>query len=335
MEGGMSADDTRRPPTNGDYLGDYGSMSSGGAYGVSKGIDPMMQPPSWQPPRPTYFHTMSLGLLVLLPPVKFVAVSLAMVFLYHRLPGACWTLTSLCLSVSVLFMLAPSVRDGPRYWFNLGCLTFISVVVANVASFWNMRRHFDLYWAYDGQRSYANVAPNDAALSHIDAGKILFSNDAHVDVSAAVGILAGERYCVAPIRGREPAGRVVEHWAAGVGCCGPAGRDFVCGEVGNRYARSGLVYLDSLGPEREPLTFFRKAALEAGAAHGAVPSKDALFVAWVEDPDTAQAAFWSQGLRFLLGSSLIYTGVSLVLGVMLHFGRRAEPAKNKLDSRSY
>mmetsp|Transcript_76687 Transcript_76687/g.222650 ORF Transcript_76687/g.222650 Transcript_76687/m.222650 type:complete len:326 (-) Transcript_76687:80-1057(-) len=316
-----------------DYSSNVGGGYPGGAYGATGysggygGKGDAILPPS----RPTYFHTVSLGLLVMMPAVMFSLVSLSYGLLFHSMPGICWVLTGLCLAISFLFMLARPVRDGPRYWFNLGCLCFLATAAANIAGFWNMRRHFNTYWAYEGQRSYTNVSPRELALAHLDAGKILFVNEAHVQQTGAVGIMdEGRRYCVAPIvAGEQPA--EVQFWAAGVDCCGADGAKFECGEVGNRFAHSGLVYLD-YGRRRDQLDMFRKAAAEAGASHGTVPAKDALFVSWVEDLDVAQQTFWSDGVRFLVVSSLLYFGASVVLGTLLHFGRRARGAKSKLES---
>mmetsp|Transcript_29290 Transcript_29290/g.83254 ORF Transcript_29290/g.83254 Transcript_29290/m.83254 type:complete len:327 (+) Transcript_29290:138-1118(+) len=316
------------PPDNADYgSGPYGAVGYAGAYKS----DSISRPSPTQ--RPSYFHTVSLGLLVLLPAMMFSLVSMLFSFLYHRLPAACWTFIGLCLCTSFLFMLARPVRDGPRYWFNLGCLCLLATAAAYLASFWNLHKNFDMYWAYDGQRSYANVSPSDQALARLDAGKLLFNSEARVDPTAAVGIVDGDRrYCVAPIVAGARTGRV-QFWAAGVNCCGADGTKFACDEVGSKYAHSGLVFLD-YGKRADWLEMFRRAASEAGASHGAVPAKDALFVSWVEDPEVAQQAFWSEGVRFLVGTSLTYLGASAIIGSMLHFGGRARAAKSKLESRT-
>jgi len=293
-----------------------------------------MLPPPAAPPRPTYFHTVSLGLLVFMPSFMFGMITLSLALLYYRLPSTCWTFTVICVGISVMFMVARPVRDGPRYWFNLGCLCLLATAASNGVGFWNFYRHFSLYWSYEGQRSYMNASPSDPALLYLDAGKIAFSLDAHVEPALSYGIVDGDRFCVAPIVGKGPA-TTIEFWAAGVNCCGSDGKGFSCDEAFNKHARSGLVYLD-YGPRSEYLKQFRTAAREAGTAHSAPPSKDAIFVAWVEDPDAAQLWFWSSGMAFLVGGSLAYMAFSLVVGLMLHFGPRAQSpmSKNKLEYRT-
>lgn len=329
---------------SGGYPPAPGGGFPGGVYGAtgygppaySKGAignaDVMLPPGAAGPPRPNYFHTASLGLLVMFPSLMFSVISVTLAFLFHKLPGMCWSLTTFCASISVMFILVRPVREGPRYWFNLGCVCLLATVAANVTGFWNQYRHFGVYWAYEGQRVYLNVSPGEHALSHLDAGKIAFSLETRVDLSASVGLADGDRFCVAPVVGTAPA-KTVEYWAAGVNCCDQDGKNFTCDEVTNKDARSGLVYLD-YGPRSEHLGQFRRAAREAGAAHGAAPSADALFVSWVEDPDVAQQWYWDAGIAFLVGGLLSYVGFSLVLGVVLHFGRRTPPSKTKLEGRN-
>lgn len=213
-------------------------------------------------PRPQNFHSMSLGILIGLPVLLFNCISLCIALLFQALPGFCGGLTACGLALSLLFLLAPQKGDRPRYWFNLGFLCLIAVVAANLIGLLNFQRHFALFWAYEGQRDYTNVQPAELALTHLDAGKLYFSQETHVDTRAAVGITDGRsRFCVAPIVGdKRP--EVVEYWAAGMDCCDNTGL-FTCDEVGAKEARAGLVYLD-YGPFQDQLALFRKAAREAG-----------------------------------------------------------------------
>lgn len=318
----------------GGPYGPYGAVGYGSGYGGGN-ESPWLPPPIAAPARPNNFHTVSLGLLVLLPALIYFGISLGYALLFHKMPALCWTFTGLCMCLSATFMSAKPVREGPRYWFNVGSLCLLATLSANLAGQWNMRTHFSMYWAYTGQREYSNVLPGEAALSHLDAGKIFFNTDARVDVQhASEGLAVGqERYCVAPIVGKTPS-TTIEYWAAGIDCCSQAG-GFTCNEAANPNVHSALVYLDS-GPKQQWLASFKQAAREVGAAHGLTPSEDALFVAWVQDPDAAQQLFWKSGMSFLAGGSLAYIGVSAVVGIALHFGRRAAPAmkKNKLESRS-
>mmetsp|Transcript_117535 Transcript_117535/g.374501 ORF Transcript_117535/g.374501 Transcript_117535/m.374501 type:complete len:361 (-) Transcript_117535:215-1297(-) len=304
----------------------YGGGFPGGRYGGSPapgysygGNEAFMAPPLMAPPRPVNFHTRSLGLLVMLPVLVFVAISLCYCWVYHEKPAVIWSVTAFCLCLSMLFMVARQKNGAPRFWFNVGFLVLLATVAANVGGQWNFHRHFFMYWAYEGQREYSNVSPKEPALSHLDGGKLIFTDDARVDVAASVGLLEGEdRVCVAPIvvassdssswrAAYTAAGRSsIEYWAAGVNCCGDGdGRTFTCDDIRNKQAHAGLVFLD-YGPRRKLLETFVKAAKEAGTTHGMEPAQDAMFVMWVVDPDDAQHWYWHAGTSFLAGGTIVY-----------------------------
>jgi len=275
------------------------------------------------PPRPQYFHLMSLGLLISVPLGIFTVLTVLFAFAFHRASSVVWVIVGLSFGLSLVFMAVRPTREGPRYWFNLGFLCLVATSVAVACGNVNWKRNFSRYWAYDGQRTYTNVLPNEAALSHLDAGKILFSEDAHIDLASAVGFKDEKLFCVAPIVGQTTESEV-EYWAAGIGCCGKAGT-FDCDDAKMREAHGGLVHL-------EHTSNFVKAAKQAQALNGLVSSEDALFVQWVENPDQAQKVYWHRGVTFAVGGIIIYVVFALLCGCMLHF-RRA-PAKMKMDFRN-
>lgn len=274
------------------------------------------------PPRPQYFHLMSLGILVQVPLVVLTLLMVLFAFAYDRAPGVVWAAVALCYGAALVLMAVRQTREGPRYWFNLGFLCVIATTAAIACGLVNWKRHFSVYAAYEGQRSYTNVLPMEPALSHLDAGKIMFSADAYIDVANAVGYTDGHLYCVAPIMGQSSQ-PLVEYWAAGVGCCHKAG-SFDCDDAGDRAAKGALVYLDRTA-------HFQKAAKQAQALNGLVAAQDALYVRWVEDPDQAQRAYWNKGVAFMIGVIGIYVAFSLLCGCMLHF--RQAPAKMKMAFR--
>jgi len=324
MEDGSNA-------TYGEYpTGGYGTTTYSD-YGTSAGVLPRASPGLMR--RPSNFHAISLSLLVFLPVLTFLLISLGWVFLYQQKPILFWSMTCACVGLSLLFMLVPPVRDGPRYWFNLGCLCLVAAVSANGVGLWNFKQHLETYWAHEGQQVY-NVLPGDRALSHSDAGRLIFSGDAHVDVSASIGLQKGHRYCVAPIISATSPVQQIQYWAAGVDCCGRDSGSFSCGEVKDLKAHAGLVYLDH-GLGHEALRYFKEAAREAGAAHGAEPSEDALFVEWTVDPDEAMRRYWSAGVLVLVASACAHAVVSSIAGLLVHFGcRRRAASRGKVDKRS-
>jgi len=286
------------------------------------------------PQRPQNFHTMSLGLPILLPSIVFLVVSCVIVFLFHTAQAVVWIMVVVCFLVSLLLMSvrkAP-LRDGPNFWLNLGFLCVLATLSATLTSVYNWQNHMARYWAYEGQRMYTNVLPSEPALSHIDAGKIIFSSDAHLDLASYAEHKDGASFCVAPVVAAARQA-VVEYWATGVDCCG--GGNFTCGAIQGDAKGAGLVLLEAGRFSSDNLASFRSAALKAGASHGTAPSQDALFVRWVEDAEEAQLAFWSEGVRFLVGSIIVYSVLSVVAGTMLHCCRRAAAGKGKPEDRRF
>uniref|UniRef100_A0A7S2HMW5 Uncharacterized protein n=1 Tax=Alexandrium andersonii TaxID=327968 RepID=A0A7S2HMW5_9DINO len=283
------------------------------------------------PPRPQNFHTVSLGLLVLLPTIVFLVISFFMVYLSHSAQVAIWVAVTIFFLISLIFMSArkQGVQNGPNFWMNLGLLCFLATLMATILGVYNWRSHAARYWAYVGQRHYTNVLPSEPALSHIDAGSISFSSDAHLDFASAGSYRDGDRvFCVAPVVGTAPQS-VVNYWAAGVGCCREGG-NFTCGSAQSSEARGGLTYLWAGRFASQSLGGFRHAAREAAQRRGLTSSKDALFLMWSDDLDLAQRAFWNDGIHFLVCSCAIYASVSLSIGAALHCCRR-NPARSKLD----
>jgi len=288
---------------------------------------------SMGPQRPQNFHTISLGLLIMLPTLMFLIISFFMVFLSHSAQPVIWITVAAFTLVSLIFMNARKngVRDGPNFWLNLGFLCSLATIASTAAGVYNWRSHTARYWAYAGQRAYSNVLPSVPALSHIDAGSIAFSIDAHLDLTRAASYSGdGRLFCVAPVVGAAPQ-TAVNYWAAGTGCCGQGG-NFTCDAAADQQARSGLVYLQVGGFKSHDLDSFREAVQVASAAHGLTSSADALFVRWIEDPEQAQRAFWNDGIRFLVCSIIIYFSFSITTGTMLHCCRRT-PGKSKLEDR--
>eukprot|EP00413_Alexandrium_margalefii_P030233 CAMPEP_0204562516 /NCGR_PEP_ID=MMETSP0661-20131031/33796_1 /ASSEMBLY_ACC=CAM_ASM_000606 /TAXON_ID=109239 /ORGANISM="Alexandrium margalefi, Strain AMGDE01CS-322" /LENGTH=166 /DNA_ID=CAMNT_0051570007 /DNA_START=172 /DNA_END=668 /DNA_ORIENTATION=+ len=166
-----------------------------------------------------------------MPPIFiFLMISFFMVFLWQSAQSVIWIAVAVCFLASLVLMNArkTSMRDGPNFWFSLGCLCFLATAASTAAGACNGRRHVAHYWAYAGQRSYSNVLPGEPALSHLDAGSVAFSADARLDFARATAYAGGgRRFCVAPVLGAAPQ-TVVHYWAAGVDCCPPGG-GFACG----------------------------------------------------------------------------------------------------------
>lgn len=275
---------------------------------------------------------MSLGLLVFLPTTIFTVIMLFVTFFFHSLQPLVWVVVTLCVGLSVMFMVVRHSRDGPKYWFNLGALCFIAAVCGTFIGLWNYQRNMLVFYAYDGQRQYNNVLPGDPALQHLDAGQLYFSPDAHVDMTyVQTHTSAGVTYCVAPVVG-QASQDYVEYWAAGENCC--TGGHFTCGEASNSQIHAGLVYLDDESLPDNNRAKFKKAADKAQSV-GVLASKDAFFVQWA-DPVQAKRQYWNYGVGYMAVSLIVYLVISVVVGLAVHFFRSPfRSNKDKLTARGF
>mmetsp|Transcript_87644 Transcript_87644/g.203889 ORF Transcript_87644/g.203889 Transcript_87644/m.203889 type:complete len:294 (-) Transcript_87644:78-959(-) len=281
--------------------------------------------------RPQNFHIKSLGLLILLPVLIFVLISFLMVFVSHTAQVVIWIVVAFCFFISFVFMITRKVhtRDGPNFWVNVGGLCALATIASTGAGIFNCRTNISHFWAYKGQRSYTNVLPSEPALSHLDGGTFIFSEDARVETTSFGFLHTGRYFCVAPIVGSAQQA-TVEYWAAGLDCCNE--RNFSCHLSASTSAHAGIVYLDDEQFVRHEISNFRRAAKSAADHAGVSGSSDALFVKWVEDPEQTMRAFWNRGVRFLVSSILVHVGFSMVAGTALHCCRWV-PLKSKVEDR--
>lgn len=257
-------------------------------------------------------------------------------FLYHIAAPLVWTFVVLCFLVSILLMFIPfpwqNAPQNKNWYLLLGFLCFAATLLATTAGYWNVQQHLEPFWSYEGARSYTNVIPTESALSHLDAGKMIFSVDAKVDVSKAAGYRDGTWYCVAPIvvgQNQEE----IEFWAVGTNCCSQSGT-FTCGDIDDSEAHSGLVQLYGSLLDPDDHKKYLKAVEGANAASGLTSSADALFVTWVSDAEAAQEAYYNTAIGFMCVSAAIHLLFSSIVGFVVHFGSRPDQKKTGMGSRS-
>lgn len=277
-----------------------------------------------------YFHMVSLGLLVFLPASLFMASLCFMTFLFKEIPSLVWLSVSMCLGLSLLLMV---VRQ--KYWFNLGVVCFMAVIVGTAAGLWNYQKNMDKYWAYQGQRTYTDVSPWSPALQRLDAGKIVFTADSVIDETRTSTLTRDRTYCVAPIVAKGAAGtQSLQYWAAGVDCC-VQHSNFTCDDAADRTAHAGLVYLNDFAIPDYDMDKFRvaaKAIIEAQGLKGAKPD-DAIFVMWVKDADAAHREHWYVATNFAIIGICVYTVFAVFAGFGIHFTSRRVPQKSKMEAR--
>lgn len=255
-------------------------------------------------------------LLIFVPWLLFVAVQTPFFLIYHHHPLVVGFIVFSGFAISTCFMIINVGRKAGGMWYMfMGLLSIFACLAASVAGFYNYHQNMFNYYSYETLREYTNVLPSEPASGRVDAGKLVFSFDARVDVTRSVGYKASEWYCVAPVLD-ETSGTRVEYWAAGVDCCTARG-DFGCDSAWDWKAKAGVVILRSADYLPSQLDYFHKAIKEAEAAYGFVSSDDALLIRWVSDPIFIQDSFYSAGFGFLVGTAVIYFFVSVMLGALL------------------
>jgi hypothetical protein len=291
--------------------------------------------------RPTYFHTMSLGLPIFLPIAIFTLISCLISLQFQSLEALCWIVVAICIGVSVMFMVVRQSREGPKYWFNLGALCFLATVFGFALGMWNYHGYMVSYRAYGGQREYTDVEPSAPALQYLDAGQIVFRQDARLDLNRVIAYEAVGRptVCLAPVVAGDARPSTIDFWAAGTNCCLVGsepfvGRNFTCGDALNSEARAGLVMFDDL---HSHLPEYRTAARDGRGTHGLTSAQDAIFLEWTAKPAEALNHYYFRGVHCLVAGIVIYFVLSMVGGFMLHFIRRmpSRPMKEKLTARAY
>lgn len=288
-----------------------GSRAASFSYGTSAAGDPFLTE-SQAAVRPSNFHRMSLGIAIMLPTLMFLLIGVLYAFVYHLSALPIYMLIVACIGVSAIFMIAGLTRTQgiqagkPMYWFNVGLLCIFAIVSASIVGATNYSRHMSIYWKYEGQRTYSNIAATSPAMSILDAGKITFDSSSQV-VTNKVSQYGD--YCVAPIvETTSGSDALVQYWAAGLSCCGDS---FTCHDVDKSSAHSGLVFLS----DDPALEGFQKAA----SASSLKSAPDALFVMWVDDASAAQLSYFNWGLGTFISSTLIFWVFAFFAGICIHF----------------
>jgi hypothetical protein len=207
---------------------------------------------------------------------------------------------------------------GREWYAYLGSVCFIATLAGAILGYYCYHSFMFQYNSFEERRMYANVLASEPASTKVDAGKLVFSTDARVDISKSIGFKAGNFYCVAPILDEDMDTRV-EFWAAGVDCCSYRG-DFSCDDAWDPKARSGaVIFEDSSELVPSERAFFEKARKEAEAAYNMASSDDSIFVRWVKDPEAVQERYWKDATGYLTFTIAVYLVISIMFGVGLHY----------------
>lgn len=161
---------------------------------------------------------------------------------YHVMPVFVWLIALALLAVCLWH-----ARHQPRsHWHSLLPVSCIAaVLVSCTLGLVAYRSFYSIYWLYHDSPSYANVLPSEPAAGYLDAGKIVFAEEARVDRGRGMSFKDGSRYCVAPIV--DASTKLVQFWAAGLDCCRRG--SFECDDAWDEKAHAGLVLQHAWHPQ--------------------------------------------------------------------------------------
>eukprot|EP00440_Ansanella_granifera_P075076 gb/GFBE01081476.1/.p1 GENE.gb/GFBE01081476.1/~~gb/GFBE01081476.1/.p1 ORF type:complete len:295 (+),score=50.75 gb/GFBE01081476.1/:1-885(+) len=240
-----------------------------------------------------------LASLVVIPWGLCVTICYLFATAYHRSPLMVWTIVVAAFAVCAAQVRPEQHRQDSQSHSAtvMSCLAGISG--SSAFGFVAYAAFYSKYWASHDSHAYANVLPSEAAAGYADAGKLIFAEEARIDVSRAMGYKDGTVYCVAPILDDSDAGKI-QFWAVGQDCCGPRG-SFSCDDAWDQKAHAGMVL-----PQRSRQPQYALAVKQAEAAYGVKSASEPVFVSWVVDPERVELNYWRLGNGVLVGVCIVF-----------------------------
>ncbi|CAK0871502.1 unnamed protein product, partial [Prorocentrum cordatum] len=206
--------------------------------------------------------------------------------------------------------------DPDEKWqFYTVAMCLVAIVAATVVGVFTYGEFLGKYWNARGSHSYANVLPSEDAAGYADAGKLVFAEEARLDVSRALGYKDVNVYCVAPVLDDAPLAEV-QFWAVGVDCCEQRG-SFDCDDAWDSDARSGVVVSPLHGWHSQ----YALAVRQAEHAFELASAQEPVFVRWVVDPEKVTRNYFHFGVGILVVAVAAYGVLSCVVAHFLKTAR--------------
>eukprot|EP00927_Polykrikos_kofoidii_P057763 TRINITY_DN5194_c0_g1_i1.p1 TRINITY_DN5194_c0_g1~~TRINITY_DN5194_c0_g1_i1.p1 ORF type:complete len:309 (-),score=44.76 TRINITY_DN5194_c0_g1_i1:82-1008(-) len=240
-----------------------------------------------------------LGSLVF-PVALFAVVFAALSFTMHyNQSWLCWLIVfcggcaviavAVLAHKAVLKRMSGETIQGPS-WYIFSVLSMsLAFGVAVMLGTWNYQQNTLPFCEINSLSAYADIDVSKASGTQLmDAGRVVFSDDAKLDVSRFMSFKNVDIYCVAPIVPGNTTVSTNDLWAVGLNCCSS---DFHCGEYNNKYAHSGLRLV------REDQRKFYKLAVQQAEAKYTMNAPHPVFFFWMQDPITELASYNDEALR--------------------------------------
>jgi len=262
---------------------------------------------------------------LLLPILIFVVVFAAQSFeLHYEQPRHCLLLCGgMLVAVFIMGYFAYSavmqrtVGVQEPMWY---VLAFASSLLAWILAFGfgqaNFEANMQPFYDTNNLNVYQSVNPAMArGSSMMDAGRILFTPDSHLDLAKAMGFQNVDKFCVAPVSAgpRGPNATKLEtydFWAVGLNCCSGFPAEFRCGDYWNPKATSGLRLM-----REEERAYYRLAVQQAEAAYN-IRAKHPVFLYWLQDANAELFAYEAEGFKYFLMGGLWFSCFQLFTSVV-------------------
>jgi len=263
-------------------------------------------------------------LAFLTPWLTFILSFSIAAFYVHYAAPLTTTLLLGCVLLRCLYCM-PSYRRGWKqspndgfYQYYLVCAIFWATAIGWVYGDFVFYRYMEPSYEAGRMVTYAEVNPSSMRMADgevaptrggrfQDAGKVYFNHNTILDLDRAATFKLSDVYCVAPIRDTtcsENCGQ--DFWAVGKNCCSEDGKHWMCGDAGDKRAKSGLRLM-----ENNDVASYRLAVLSASSKYQMV-SPHPLFFHWLVDPVQELRAWEKHGFRRFIVAMFGSFGVSIV-----------------------
>lgn len=268
-------------------------------------------------------NLIALTVCLFLPWVIFTTVFSVQSFsLHYDSPESCAMLCGVLLvGVFVLgyfaFEALRQRTEGvqePAWYVFIFVTSLIAWIIAlgcGQANFaFNMSPFFDI----SNLNAYRSVDPSKFRGNQLmDAGRIMFTPDSHLDLTKSMAFTNLDTYCVAPVTVGGGTNSTpldfYDFWAVGLNCC-TGHVDFHCSEYNNPKALSGLRLMND-----DQRAYFRLAVQQAEAAHN-IHAPHPIFMHWSQDPAAEINAYQDAGYKYFLLGTFSHFAAQLFLVVI-------------------
>jgi phosphatidylglycerophosphate synthase len=250
---------------------------------------------------------------LLIPWCLFVAVFATVSFrVNYEKPILCWFVLSMALLVVVVvgartymerFRIghnAPTERAPSWYVFMFFSLV-LALVVGVSLGYLNYNSNMKPYYDNLSLGTYLDINPSRVRGQQImDAGAVVFTQGAHLDIKHSQGFNSGGMYCVAPITYGKDALATYDFWAVGKDCCSGTTSNFHCGGFSDATMPGGLRLM------RDDERPFYKLAVQQAEATYNIKAVHPLFFHWVHDVPGTVASWSDSGWQLFIEGTCTY-----------------------------